>query len=308
VLLFGCGQVHFVETRPPRLFHAQAEWRTGAAPEPVVWMPVLDLFIERPQDCAAAKAWTVDAVRAAVSANEMFKIELPAQDLSPQCTQPAGRALDVSAAQAALQKAREANPQLQLRPILVYANNVDLAVAESLRISLLGFKAAEAAQARPLPLVWSLSRESVASQLGADNGVKWSYAGDSALAERIGALAAAELPLQTDTDFRAGPLPLLTGEELARAQLFKVCGVPRGVTLAGLADDGSAVAVDLAHPPLFSVDVPQRVGLPRSQFQPQVVKVPVEGCEGNCERYFDYHPGDEPRPWNATLGCLEEGT
>jgi hypothetical protein len=90
VLLLSCGQVHFVETRPPRLFHAQAEWRTGAAPEPVLWMPVLDLFIERPQDCAPAKAWTLAAVRAAMSANEMFKIELGAQDLSPQCNRRSG--------------------------------------------------------------------------------------------------------------------------------------------------------------------------------------------------------------------------
>jgi hypothetical protein len=305
VLLLSCGQVHFVETRPPRLFHAQAEWRTGAAPEPVLWMPVLDLFIERPQDCAPAKAWTLAAVRAAMSANEMFKIELPAQDLSPQCNQPPERGLDIAAAQAALQRAREANPQLHLRPIVVYANNIDLAVAESLRVSLLGFKGAEAAQARPVPLVWSLSRQEVALQLGADNGVKWSYTGDSALAARIAAIAAADLPLQSDTNFRAGPLQLLTGQEMARARLFKVCTVPRGVTLAGAAGDGRATATDVAHPPLFSVDIPQRIGLPRSKFQPQVVTVPVEACEGNCERYFNFRPGEEPRPWNATPGCLE---
>jgi len=46
LLLLGCGEVHFVDPNPPRLFWTAASYTSAAVDEPIVWIAILDLFFE----------------------------------------------------------------------------------------------------------------------------------------------------------------------------------------------------------------------------------------------------------------------
>jgi len=301
VLMVGCGEVKFVDSHPPDLFHSADEYRTSPVAEPIVWMPVLDLFVETGGSCPEARSWTLQMIRAAMAVDGAPRVELAAQDVSPACNQPPRRAIDAVAAAAAFRSAARSFPGGHVRGIIVYANNIDLPVPATLSDSLTALRLAE------LPLLfWAAARKQAADQLRADQAVAWTYAGDGAIQTALASVASTDLPLQSDAETQSGPRPLLPAAQIARARQIKACSVPTPVTLQGATPDGTAVAIDQGQPPRYSVQFRPRIALPRSQFTPaqQSVVVQVEVCAANCDRFLFYKPGDPPRRWNETRGCL----
>src|SRR4051794_25988805 len=85
LLVAGCGEVHFVDPNPPRLFRTKARFTSSSVDEPVVWMAVLNLFLESTDDCGWAKDQTLSALRAAFAGAGGAQLELAVQDLSSDC-------------------------------------------------------------------------------------------------------------------------------------------------------------------------------------------------------------------------------
>jgi len=300
-LMVGCGEVKFVDSHPPDLFHSSNEYRTSPAAEPIVWMAVLDLFVETGASCQEAKNWTLQTIRAAMAVDGAPRLELAAQDVSPLCNQPPRRAIDPVAAAAAFRSAAGSFPGGHVRGIVVYANNIDLPVPATLSDSLSTLRVAD----QP-PLFWAAARKQATDQLKPDQAVEWTYTGDGAIQKALASVSSADLPLQSDAQTQSPSLPLLPAAQLSRARQIKACSVPAEVTLQGAPTDGTAVAIDQGQPPRYSVQFKPRIALPRSQFAPaqQSVVVQVEVCSANCDRFLYYKPDDPPRRWNETRGCL----
>ncbi len=299
LLLLGCGEVHFVDPDPPRLFRTAASYTSAAIEEPVVWIAILDLFFEDASGCDWARQTTLLAVRQGFAAAGTRQLELAAQDLSPDCRERGKLPLDVAGVRAQFDSAQVAFPGAHVRPVIVYVDDVDLPTsAETLA-------ALHAVRSRPdaPALVWTISHASVSTQLGADRAVAWSYAGDAGLVNRIGEAVKADLPLQTTAALSSGPVPLLTASQLETTREFKLCKNPDPAA-SNYPPVGPAHVLDRVHPPTITFAVPRQVAMPKSQFQNSTFDITVEGCMANCDRYYIGESGADPVRWDEANHCL----
>jgi hypothetical protein len=203
LLIAGCGEVHFVEPDPPRLFRTKARFTSSAVEEPLVWVAVLNLFIENAADCAWAKQETLSALRAAFAGAGGAQLELAAQDLSPDCRQRS-QSLNVDGIDAAFAAAQQAFPTAHLRPLIVYVDDIDLPLARTLVVQM-GFLR-RLRNGSIGSLLWAVSLEVVSNQLVPNRALAWRYAGDPSLRDRLAALVAADLPLQSTATLTSGPV------------------------------------------------------------------------------------------------------
>jgi hypothetical protein len=300
LVIAGCGEVHFVEPNPPRLFRTKVQFTSGAVDEPLVWMAVLNLFLEEAADCAWAKDQTLSALRAAFAGAGGAQLELAAQDLSTDCRQRS-QSLDVNAIQAAFTAARLAFPSAHVRPLIVYVDDIDLAVARPLAIDLTSLRRLQDGGGGPL--LWAVSFRTVSDQLMPNRAAEWGYAGDPSLRDRVAALVSADLPLRSTATMTSGPVPLLERGELDATREFKVCAVPAEAIAGTYPEPGATQVLDRAHPPTIIFSVPQRVALEKSAFQTVSLEASVEGCRANCDRYFIGEPGGDPYRWDQMRGC-----
>src|SRR5438552_14984757 len=96
LLLAGCGEVHFVDPNPPRLFTTSATYTSAAIEEPVVWIAILDLFFEDTTGCDWARQATLLAVRQGFASSGTRQLEVAGQDLSPGCRERGRGPLDLA--------------------------------------------------------------------------------------------------------------------------------------------------------------------------------------------------------------------
>jgi hypothetical protein len=264
-----------------------------------VWIAILNLFFEDTGGCDWARAATLSALQQGFARAGARRLELPAQDLSPDCRRRPQQTVDVAGVQAQFDAAQAAFPDAHVRPVIVYVDDVDLPTSSETLIALRAVRSRPDAPA----LFWAVSYPSVAGQLAADRAIPWTYAGDGDLVNRLGAAVKAELPLQSTAALSSGPIALLSAAQLETTREFKLCKDP-DPDASGYPEVGPAHALDRAHPPSITFAIPQRVALPKPLFQTSTFDVAVEGCTGNCDRYFIGEPGADPIRWDETAGCL----
>jgi hypothetical protein len=262
-------------------------------------MAIFNLFFQDASGCAWAKETTLSALRQGFALAGGQQLELAAQDLSPDCRQRGQRPLDFSGLNGGFDAAQAAFPAAHVRPVIVYVDDIDLSIPSDTAAALGGVRS----MSNVPGLLWAVAYPSVSGQIRADRAVAWSYAGDSELVARLGAVVKADLPLQTTAAVSSGPVPLLTAAQLATTRQFKVCKAP-DANAAGYPTVGPAHVLDRAHPPTVTFALPQRVAIPKSLFETASFSVPVEGCAANCERYYIGEPGDDPIRWDEADGCL----
>jgi hypothetical protein len=296
-LLWSCG-ADFIEPNPPRLLRARVDYQASSVAEPVVWLVIADLFLEHDADCASTLAWLGTSVRAGIPAGAPAMLELPPIQTSP-CTQPNTRTIDAKAIDAALRSAEAAFPGRAVRAVLVYANNIRLALPGQIVAALDAVRQMSAARGALEPRLWAVLPAALAGGLRADRTLVWSYAGDVAIVQQIAQIAAEELPFSSDASTVSPPRQLFARGP-SGVRVFKVCQTDQGVQTLGFPADGSAVSVDAAHPPEYRVTLSARRALPHAQFRPLSAGLEVEACIDHCDRYY----GDEPFRWVTRPGCL----
>jgi hypothetical protein len=306
--LCACSGTLFVDATPPRLRRVVAQYQTSGLAEPLVLVKLLELYVEDPGTCGVAKSWFLDATHRALVGLSVEQVELATRDLAPQCTQREGVALDVDGIVAEVHAFALAHPQAHVRPVILYANNLELPLSPA-RSSSLGTLAARlTAQQGTPPLVWLVASKTVAKQLVSDYAQDWTYAGDPAVAGAMGSFAQLTLPLQTEAGTVSDPQPLLKAADLEGAQAFKLCAAIAGATANGLPEPGVAAKVDRAAPPRWQVVLPQQLAAPKSAFSTHTVTAKLEVCDGNCDRFYSIDPDQLQRGWDVTKGCaLAEG-
>jgi len=261
---------------------------------------VLNLFIEGAADCSSAKQDTLRALRSAFARAGGQQLEIAAQDLSPGCRERGQMALDVNAIGAAFSAAQQALPAAHVRPVIVYVDDIDLPVPSG---TLAGMFSARATLPQLRPVVWSVSFASVAAQLAADQNAAWTYAGDPELAKRVGALVDSQLPFRSTATPTSGPVALLDAAELDVTREFKLCAASPQAMAGTYPEPGATQRLDRAHPPTIVFVIPQSIAVPKSSYANVTVEASVEGCTGNCERYFIREPGADPLRWDEMRRC-----
>jgi hypothetical protein len=208
----------------------------------------------------------------------------------------------VGAVAQALSIAEASFPGRHLRPVYVYVDNVDLALPSAL---LQAFTTLRAQSTLP-GLFLTVSLAALATQLAAFSAVPWTYAGDPALAQRLGAAVEQALPLQSTATTTTGPVALLDSAQVETTREFKVCALPGIGTVENPPDVGVAQIVDRSNPPTITFDLPQAIALPKSGFHTVTISIPVEGCTAHCDRYYIAEAGDDPHRWDEMKRCALE--
>jgi hypothetical protein len=296
-LLAGCGPVHFADPNPPQLFHSRVDYSTTAQAEPLLWMPLIDLFDESGTGCSDAQSWVLQAIRGAMRSIDAGSVELAGALVSKDCDQQAGRAVDAVALQQQIDAAQAALPAAHLRVIFVYANNIALPVPDAVAQGL--------SRLRPHGFLWTLAHAPVSTQVGGDQTRDWTYLHDGALQGALTTLLAPSFPLQSDRGADSGPRPILGADDLPRARAVKICSATASISFADFPGNGTAIPVDPAQPPRFRVQFVPQLAVPKGQFAPQHASFEVEGCSAGCGGYFTRAPGDLVR-WDRTRGCFLE--
>ena len=300
--LCACGGTLFVDPNPPRLRTAVAQYTTHAVVEPLVYVTLLDLFVEDPGTCDVAKSWFLAVTQRAMQGLTPDQSQLT-RDLAPRCTQREGIVLDVEGLVAEVRSIALSHPQAHLRPVLLYANGLDLPVPPARRQSLATLAASLTALGMP-PLVWLVASKPVAGQLTSDHAQDWTYAGDPAVATEMAAFAQLSLPFQTEAGTDSGPQPLLNGPDLERVREIKLCSSDSTASLTGLPQPGIAVRVDRSVPPVWQITLPPQIASTKAAFLPHTVTAKLELCDGNCDRYYNVDPDQVQRGWDVITGCL----
>lgn len=301
--LCACSGTLFVDATPPRLRRVVAQYKTGAQAEPLLFVQLLELYVEDPGTCAVAKSWFLDSTRRALSGISVEQLELAPRDLAPQCTQREGVALDVDRLVAEVKTFSLARPQAHVRPVILYANNLELPLSPARSGSLGALAARLTAQQGMPPLVWLVASKAVTKQLVWDNAQDWTWAGDPAVAGAMRSFALLALPLQTEAGTVSDPQPLLSSADLEGAQEFKLCAPIVDAATSGLPEPGITARVDRAAPPRWQVVLPQQLAAPKSAFSTHTVTAKLEVCDANCDRFYDIDPDQLQRGWDVTRGC-----
>jgi hypothetical protein len=300
LLLVGCGEVHFVDPNPPRLFRTKAQFTSSAVNEPLVWMAILNLFIEDAADCGGAKDQTLSALRAAFSGVGATQLELTARDLAPDCRER-GQSIDVDSINAAFAAAQLTFPAAHVRPLMVYVDDIDLPVGGPLVAQLRGLRKLQSGATGPL--LWVVAFKSVWEQLAPNRAVDWLYAGDPSLRDRVSVPVNADLPLRSIATLTSGPISLLEPGQLDGTREFKVCAVPPQAIPGTYPQPGTTQVLDRAHPPTIVFALPQNIAVEKSGYHDITLEASVEGCTANCERYFIGEPGGDPYEWDQMNRC-----
>lgn len=306
IALCACGGTLFVDPTPPRLRKVTAQYTTSAVAEPLVFLPMLDLYIEEPGSCAPAKSFLLDALLSALEGT--VHLQLSTQDLAPECTQREEVRLDVDGIVAVVKAVSAVNPAAHVRPVLIYANNVALPLPQRRSQELAALSAKLLAQQGMPPVLWLVSSKAISLQLPADGATDWTYAGDPAMATAMRAFAQQALPLQTELGTVSPSEPLVNGADLATARQAKLCVADPAATVTGLAAPGVASPIDRANPPRWQISLPPQAAALKHLFSLHTVIAKVELCDGHCDRYYRIDPDQLQHGWDVTKGCLLPGT
>ena len=308
VALCACGGTLFVDPTPPRLRRAFAQYTTSAVPEPLVWVPLLDLYLEDTGSCAFAKSWFVESAQRAMQGLATDQVALAPRDLSPRCTQREGVVLDVEGIVSEVRSAALARPLAHVRPVILYANGLDLPLPPARSQSLGNLEARLTAQLGIAPLVWLVASQVVTRQLVADFAQDWTYAGDPAMAVAMRGFAQTSFPLQTELGTVSEVQPLLGGPDLERAKEVKLCFVDPAGTVSGLTGQlGVAAPLDRSRPPAWQVLLPPQLAATRTSFSTHTVVARLELCDGDCNRFYRIDPDQTQQGWDIITGCLLGG-
>jgi hypothetical protein len=298
-----------VDPNPPVLQRLDRTWSPPIENAPVVYALMLDLHLSLGSDCAGTKAQVASRVRSTLITPTTPGLELPLLDISPGCRQAPDRHFDPNALDVAIQGAERTYGSRHVRVLLVYVNNINLTVPETLQSDFAGLRILMAGRGAPLPIGWAM-----AVGVGQDNTlfarfVDWRYAGDPAMFSALAGVAAVELPFQALGQSPPNGVPLFTPQEAAPILEFKVCtsGDTR-ITPTGFQFDGKARRLDPAHLPTFSFAAPDAPPVMRSAFVTQPIRFSVEACTANCDHFARLQDGTVAI-WDRRVGCiLTEGS
>lgn len=309
-LAAACGMacpVPFVEPNPPVVELFERTYQPPTVAEPVFYAVVFDVHLSIEAECDGLKA------RLRQEAHDLFLrpgipgAELPFMDLTPNCQQAADRSLDVTALEAAIRAEEDTWGRRRVRPILLYVNNVDLAVPNGFKANLIQLRFSADQRGAPRPLLWGLVMPRARQDTAFDRSSIWTYASYSRLMWGIDAAAQEDLPLVSAANSPAGGVPLFTEAELARVRQFRGC-IPLDPRIQGMgyAMPDATVTVDLARPPRFQFTAGATQPTPRASFNFSPLTFRVEGCSANCDRYYQL-PSGHLEVWNRSPFCVLTG-
>ncbi len=301
VVLVACG-TRFVEPNPPELRRVRHSLTSPIIDEPVAWLLLVDLHITNPADCAAAQARIDAQLRETLLANGRHGVPIATIEIAPTCTQSPWRWLDVNAVEELLVDARD-RLSPRLRPLIVYVNNVDLALSPDLSSALASIPERFVARGGLRPVLIGIAHAKARETVPFDVPLDWTFSGDAALTSSLLTLANAELPHRTQLWSGVQPQVLLEPDVVPTVSELKVCSPDGPLEPTGFTLDGMARPIDLQTPPRYRVLLTDSLAVPPSSFVAESIDLELELCSGNCDRFVRTDEGALAE-WNAVPGCF----
>ncbi|HVE83408.1 MAG TPA: hypothetical protein VND93_11195 [Myxococcales bacterium] len=296
--------VGFVDPDPPQLQRLERLWTPPSEDEPTVYALLMDVHLARGADCAASQARIAAQARSALLPPGRIGAELPQVLVSPACRQAPDRHFDPASVDASIRQAEASYGSGRVRALLLYADNIDLPVPDSVRSDLTGLRILTAQRGAPLPLVWSMVFGRAKDTSLFDRTVLWTDSVDASMYANLAAESEAELPLRGDAPPPAGGVPLFTPQEAAAVAQFKGCGPPDSrITPQGFELDGRARRMDPLNPPRFLYTAPPTQPVMKSAYTVKPVDFWVETCAANCDHFARREDGSLV-VWEHEKGCV----
>lgn len=298
--LSACG-TDFYEPNPPGLSSLTRRASSRSQAEPTVYLLILDLYMPSAASCDVARQDLIRLVSGAIHGRDPEATVLPLEMLPPTCSQAPFRRLALGGYPQAIE-ALEVKLGRRIRPLILYVNNVDLALPTSLSGDITQLHAT-VTEGGLSPFVWGITTARVKNQLGfLDRAIDWTFSGDPSLEAAFTATVAADLPLLTRTG-SGEEIPLLDADQLATVQQLKICS-DASIEARGFVLDGSAVVVRREDPPRFVTHFSPLLAVPRTAYSDQTVALSMELCTANCDRFLEDPALRTRRAWNRFHGCV----
>jgi hypothetical protein len=292
----------------PETFRQELHWAPPRETAPVVWRFVADLQIADPARCDKVSQTVHDLFAAAFAAAGNAH-ELQRVDLAPGCHQDPGRALDGAglADDAKSYLASTSSNQWQ-RPVLVYVNNLDAPLPQSLVDSLDVYRGSFSGKTVPLDL--ALATDATFLSTGWDVPLQFAAIEDPQLAQTIQAAVMANLPVTTELHDDADILPLMPPDTVTAeaGHPWKLCqaspAIQRMDGVFPIDDSDLTPLIHAQAPPGFMVTLPPKILVPAALFAPDDVLVRWEICRRWCDHAFTDESGAVRPNWSTTPACV----
>jgi hypothetical protein len=295
----GCDS-RFVDPYPPQLELLEREQQVGPRDAPLVYGLIFDLNLPNTAECFRVKSQITSRMRAVLLPAGREGLEMAVQDLAPECQQSGDRLLSTASYDAWLGRAQAQFGAARVKPVLIYFNNVNLPLPNSLQVQLSQLRFWSLGPA----LVWGVTTPEAEQGVTYDNQSPWTYSSDGQLTAGLESAAKQQLPLLV-VDAPPGGYPLFTPAELASVRAFKACTPVPTLKGANFTFSQKAVTVNPADPPRLQVTVAAQPPAPRTQTIPtRSVRFKLEVCHEHCERLYTTPPEGELLAWDVTPRCL----
>ncbi len=300
-VLLSCGG-DFVEPNPPALEWLDQRRVVQTRFEPVVLAVVVDLSIRDEESCAEVIAALRDVHREAATEPVRNALMVPPVVLTPGCEQTRDRRLPESLREE-LERAVAELPGHEVRPVVLYVNNLDVPLSSGLAADLKALR-------QPLsngqaPVLWGVVLPAVEAQLDLEILHPWTWARDPALLPAIRDGLDARLPPWSEEPLER--VDLLPADVRARAHAVKVCDHSSALSAGSVPVDGSAVSLEEVGDPYLSVGGPPRERARIGPLTPpRELTWRVEVCGGHCDRTVRGEHGALGPRWSRSVGCTRE--
>jgi hypothetical protein len=294
----------------PDVFRQELDYRPPTETAPIAWRFVSDLQIADAGRCDQVATMVHDffagAFAAAGSAHELARV-----DLAPGCVQDPGRSLDGAMLADEVKSWLAANSSNQYqRPILVYVNNLDAPLPQSLLDSVEVY-VASFPDPHMVPLDIALATGQALTSFPWDLQLQFAAVEDPQLKQSIQAAAMASLPLKTELHNDDDLIPLMTPDTVAaeKGHPWKLCQASPAIQRFNgpfpIDDTDLTPLIEPFNPPQFTVVLPQQILVPASSFAPDDVIIRWEICRRWCDHAYRDESGASHPDWLTTPVCVK---
>ncbi len=292
----------------PDVFRGEKDYQPPFEESPIVWRLVYDLEASTADRCTALHDALHSTFATALAGTGAKVHELTAVELAPGCMQSPGRAIDSGPlADEAKQYSLANYPNKYFGPLLVYVDNLAGPLPSSLLLSVETYAMSFVAP-QFVGLVWAMINGS--GMIKWNETMQYVVPEDPQFTTTIHNTIDTDLPLRSQLHDNALVMPLMDDVSVAMGSgdPWKVCQASPSITrYAGLQPIAPSVltpTVDPQAPPGFSVVLPLKILIPKSQFMRDTVVVRYEICRRWCDHPFRSEGGAKLGPWLTTPGCV----
>jgi hypothetical protein len=298
-------------------FALDQEYVPASGETPIIYGVLMDLHIPNPERCAYVRQAFVERIDAEIAARgpvtRLGVFEPLDAGGSPlqECEQVEDRNYPVLEMLDVLFDAIAPYEPFTVRPLLIYANNLQQVLPEHLSQQLFAISAATWEHTRTF--TWAITAQ-FGLALSADETLAWQSVDSAAFEQSVRELATSTLPFYTIEHDLFTPVRVRQPDRSREPEAFKIChAIPLPIawvqtnpTSPPVSPAGGAADWEWRSDayPVFHIDLGDLSLIPSEQFVVPRVRVAIEYCERFCDNPFRAADGTIYDSWRTPAAEL----